>query len=55
MRHPEIMHFRCDECGNVLSDFEVDEGRCIECNGKFTAVAVFYPRDPQPVRLNDAD
>jgi predicted ATP-dependent serine protease len=56
MNHPEVMHFECDECGAVLSRYEVEEGRCVECNAKNTAIAVFFPvSDPQPARFHDAD
>lgn len=41
--HPEVMHFECDECGAVLSRAEVEDGRCVECNAKNTAIAVFFP------------
>lgn len=53
MDHPEVMYFVCDECDIHLSRHEVEEGKCVECGGRFTAVPVF--RDPQPARLSDAD
>ncbi len=49
----EAVYFVCDECDADLSVHEVEEGTCVTCGGKFTAVPVF--RDPQPARLTDAD
>ena len=56
MKHPEIAYYVCDECSAAMSLAEVEDGKCVECNAINTALPIFYPaRDPQPVRMNDAD
>ena len=55
MKHPDIAYYVCDECSALLQDAEVDDGKCLECGGVNTSVPIFLMRDPQPVRMDDAD